>query len=152
MYTFKEYNFLLFSLFRKERPALTLNFVVQFFLLALVGYDSIYNSKLKKRKKIKIPKENNNSFSCFVSCVMSRITANQGFYLLGLENTSPTFASAIQNSVPAITFLMAALLRQAPFPYLSSLSLSLTSNQTFNLVHTQICSKGKHAFLFSSAT
>ncbi|KAL3603393.1 hypothetical protein D5086_004252 [Populus alba] len=61
---------------KKERPALTLNFVLQFFLLALVG-----------------------------------ITANQGFYLLGLENTSPTFASAIQNSVPAITFLMAALLR-----------------------------------------
>ncbi|KAG5613393.1 hypothetical protein H5410_024674 [Solanum commersonii] len=40
------------------------------------------------------------------------ITANQGFYLLGLDNTSPTFASAIQNSVPAITFLMAVLLRQ----------------------------------------
>ncbi|XP_069153562.1 protein WALLS ARE THIN 1 isoform X3 [Solanum lycopersicum] len=39
------------------------------------------------------------------------ITANQGFYLLGLDNTSPTFASAIQNSVPAITFLMAVLLR-----------------------------------------
>ncbi|XP_031119758.1 protein WALLS ARE THIN 1-like [Ipomoea triloba] len=39
------------------------------------------------------------------------ITANQGFYLLGLDNTSPTFASAIQNSVPAITFLLAALLR-----------------------------------------
>ncbi|KAL6982732.1 WD repeat-containing protein wat1, partial [Sarracenia purpurea var. burkii] len=39
------------------------------------------------------------------------ITANQGFYLLGLDHTSPTFASAIQNSVPAITFLMAALLR-----------------------------------------
>ncbi|KAJ6731000.1 WAT1-RELATED PROTEIN [Salix viminalis] len=61
---------------KKERPALTLNFALQFFLLALVG-----------------------------------ITANQGFYLLGLDNTSPTFASAIQNSVPAITFLMAALLR-----------------------------------------
>ncbi|KAL6010144.1 WD repeat-containing protein wat1 [Asimina triloba] len=62
---------------KKERPALTLSFVIQFFLLALCG-----------------------------------ITANQGFYLLGLENTSPTFASAIQNSVPAITFLMAAALRQ----------------------------------------
>ncbi|KAE9600127.1 putative EamA domain-containing protein [Lupinus albus] len=35
------------------------------------------------------------------------VTANQGLYLLGLENTSPTFVSAIQNSVPAITFLMA---------------------------------------------
>ncbi|KAK2971503.1 LOW QUALITY PROTEIN: hypothetical protein RJ640_020909 [Escallonia rubra] len=57
---------------KKERPAITLSFLVQFFLLAVVG-----------------------------------ITANQGFYLLGLDNTSPTFASAIQNSVPAITFLMA---------------------------------------------
>ncbi|XP_068652433.1 protein WALLS ARE THIN 1-like isoform X2 [Aristolochia californica] len=61
---------------KKERPALTLSFLVQFFLLALCG-----------------------------------ITANQGFYLLGLDNTSPTFASAIQNSVPAITFLMAVALR-----------------------------------------
>ncbi|KAJ8540953.1 hypothetical protein K7X08_001769 [Anisodus acutangulus] len=61
---------------KKDRPPLTWNFVIQFFLLAVVG-----------------------------------ITANQGFYLLGLDNTSPTFASAIQNSVPAITFLMAAVLR-----------------------------------------
>ncbi|KAK2660623.1 hypothetical protein Ddye_007156 [Dipteronia dyeriana] len=61
---------------KKERPGMTLNFLIQFFMLALIG-----------------------------------ITANQGFYLLGLDNTSPTFASAIQNSVPAITFLMAALLR-----------------------------------------
>ncbi|XP_042468713.1 protein WALLS ARE THIN 1-like [Zingiber officinale] len=61
---------------KKDRPAMSLSFAVQFFLLALCG-----------------------------------ITANQGFYLLGLDNTSPTFASAIQNSVPAITFLMAALLR-----------------------------------------
>ncbi|CAN0891480.1 WAT1-related protein At3g18200 [Linum grandiflorum] len=38
------------------------------------------------------------------------ITANQGFYLLGLYYASPTFASAMQNSVPAITFLMASLL------------------------------------------
>jgi len=37
----------------------------------------------------------------------------EGFYLLGLEKTSPTFAAAMQNSVPALTFLMAALLRQA---------------------------------------
>ena len=49
-----------------------------------------------------------NSLCCF----HGSITANQGFYLLGLEYTSPTFASAIQNSVPAITFLMAAVLRQ----------------------------------------
>ncbi|XP_027094266.1 protein WALLS ARE THIN 1 [Coffea eugenioides] len=61
---------------KKERPPLTWSFLIQFFLMAIVG-----------------------------------ITANQGFYLLGLDHTSPTFASAIQNSVPAITFLMAALLR-----------------------------------------
>ncbi|KAL6549549.1 hypothetical protein OROHE_008280 [Orobanche hederae] len=60
----------------KERPPFTWSFILEFFLLAIVG-----------------------------------ITANQGFYLVGLDNTSPTFASAIQNSVPAITFLMAALLR-----------------------------------------
>ncbi|XP_006643724.1 WAT1-related protein At3g18200-like [Oryza brachyantha] len=39
------------------------------------------------------------------------ITANQGFYLLGLYHLSPTYASAIQNTVPAITFVMAAVLR-----------------------------------------
>ncbi|KAL1534814.1 WD repeat-containing protein wat1 [Salvia divinorum] len=61
---------------KKERPPITWSFILEFFLLAIVG-----------------------------------ITANQGFYLVGLDNTSPTFASAIQNSVPAITFLMAALLR-----------------------------------------
>ncbi|CAJ2675666.1 unnamed protein product [Trifolium pratense] len=61
---------------KKDRPPINLNFLIQFFFLALIG-----------------------------------ITANQGFYLLGLDNTSPTFASAIQNSVPAITFLMAVILR-----------------------------------------
>ncbi|XP_014505284.1 protein WALLS ARE THIN 1 [Vigna radiata var. radiata] len=52
------------------------------------------------------------NFACqFFFLALVGITANQGFYLLGLENTSPTFASAIQNSVPAITFLMAAIFR-----------------------------------------
>ncbi|CAN6852711.1 unnamed protein product [Brassica oleracea] len=48
---------------KKERPGITLNFLIQFFFLALIG-----------------------------------ITANQGFYLLGLDYTSPTFASSMQNS------------------------------------------------------
>ncbi|XP_074572412.1 protein WALLS ARE THIN 1-like [Curcuma longa] len=47
----------------------------------------------------------------FFLLALCGMTANQGFYLLGLDNTSPTFASAIQNSVPAITFAMAAALR-----------------------------------------
>ncbi|KAF6158357.1 hypothetical protein GIB67_022437 [Kingdonia uniflora] len=42
---------------------------------------------------------------------LEKITANQGFYLLGLYYASPTFASAMQNSVPAITFVMASALR-----------------------------------------
>ncbi|XP_041020695.1 protein WALLS ARE THIN 1-like isoform X2 [Juglans microcarpa x Juglans regia] len=39
------------------------------------------------------------------------ITCNHGSYLLGLDKTSPTFASATENIVPAVTFLIAALLR-----------------------------------------
>ncbi|PIA33459.1 hypothetical protein AQUCO_04100115v1 [Aquilegia coerulea] len=47
----------------------------------------------------------------FFLLALCGITANQGFYLLGLYYASPTFASAMQNSVPAITFVMAAALR-----------------------------------------
>ncbi|KAL9311839.1 putative EamA domain-containing protein [Arabidopsis thaliana] len=79
---------------KKERPAITLNFLIQFFFLALIG-----------------------------------ITANQGFYLLGLDNTSPTFASSMQNSVPAITFLMAALLRHLLYTSLHFHSLLIYKNK-----------------------
>ncbi|XWS45493.1 hypothetical protein CRYUN_Cryun15aG0141200 [Craigia yunnanensis] len=61
---------------KKKRPALTISFLIQFFLLGFIG-----------------------------------ITLNQGFYIFGLDNTSPTLASATENSVPAVTFIMAALLR-----------------------------------------
>ncbi|KAF5201482.1 Wat1-related protein [Thalictrum thalictroides] len=47
----------------------------------------------------------------FFLLALCGITANQGFYLLGLYYASPTFASAMQNSVPAITFVLAAALR-----------------------------------------
>ncbi|KAH6822246.1 nodulin MtN21 /EamA-like transporter family protein [Perilla frutescens var. hirtella] len=39
------------------------------------------------------------------------ITANQVYYILGLYYASPTFVSAMQNSVPALTFIMASALR-----------------------------------------
>ncbi|PON99536.1 Plant-drug/metabolite exporter [Trema orientale] len=65
-----------YSLEKKERPKMTVSFLLQFFLLGLIG-----------------------------------ITSNQGFYLLGLDNTTPTFASAIENAIPATTFIMAVLFR-----------------------------------------
>ncbi|PON71528.1 Plant-drug/metabolite exporter [Parasponia andersonii] len=39
------------------------------------------------------------------------ITSNQLLYLLGMEKTSPTFASAMDNAIPAVTFLMATIFR-----------------------------------------
>ncbi|VVB18344.1 unnamed protein product [Arabis nemorensis] len=64
-----------FFLEKNERPAMNTSFLIQFFLLGLVG-----------------------------------ITLNQGFYIFGLDNTSPTFASVTENVVPAVSFLMAVLL------------------------------------------
>ncbi|XP_062077143.1 protein WALLS ARE THIN 1-like [Humulus lupulus] len=61
---------------KKERPKMSLSFLMQFFVLGLIG-----------------------------------ITSNQGFYLLGLDNTTPTFTSAIENAIPATTFIMAVLFR-----------------------------------------
>lgn len=52
---------------------------------------------------------------CLLLSSLSRITANQGFYILGLYYASPTFASTMQNSVPAITFIMASALRYIAF-------------------------------------
>ncbi|WVZ78999.1 hypothetical protein U9M48_026631 [Paspalum notatum var. saurae] len=39
------------------------------------------------------------------------VTFTQGLYIVGLYYLSPTYVSAIQNSVPAVTFVMAAALR-----------------------------------------
>lgn len=39
------------------------------------------------------------------------VVLNNGSYFIGLENTSPVFASTIENSVPAITFALAAIFR-----------------------------------------
>ncbi|KAE8709669.1 WAT1-related protein [Hibiscus syriacus] len=53
-------------------------------------------------------------FSFAGSVLSSGITGNHckpGIYLLGLYYASPTFASAMQNLVPAITFVAAAALR-----------------------------------------
>ncbi|KAK7845902.1 wat1-related protein [Quercus suber] len=56
------------------------------------------------------------------------LTCNQEFYYLGLNNTSATFASATENSIPAISFLMAALFGQEK----SSIFLSLPKSKIFS--------------------
>ncbi|GLT82701.1 hypothetical protein SLE2022_010590 [Rubroshorea leprosula] len=66
---------------KESRPKLTLYFLIQFFVLGLIG-----------------------------------ITLNQGFYIFGLYYTSPTLASATENSVPALTFIMATLLGMEQVP------------------------------------
>lgn len=50
------------------------------------------------------------SLLIFLFC---RITLNQGFYIFGLDNSTPTFASATENAVPAVSFIMAVLLGSA---------------------------------------
>ncbi|XP_010279402.1 PREDICTED: WAT1-related protein At3g18200-like isoform X3 [Nelumbo nucifera] len=54
----------------------------------------------------------------FFPLALFGVTANQGFYLLGLYYASPTFTSAMQNSVPAITFALASALRLEPVNFL----------------------------------
>ncbi|XP_059302017.1 WAT1-related protein At3g18200-like [Lycium ferocissimum] len=42
---------------------------------------------------------------------LTGITTKQGLYIIGLYYTSPTYASAMQNSIPVITLVMAYVLR-----------------------------------------
>lgn len=41
---------------------------------------------------------------------MCRILGNQQLFLVGLKLTSPLFTAVVQNMVPVITFLVAALM------------------------------------------
>ncbi|XWS57401.1 hypothetical protein CRYUN_Cryun09bG0171000 [Craigia yunnanensis] len=45
-------------------------------------------------------------------CSLTGATANQVFYFVGLENTTATVACALNNVLPAATFVLAALCRQ----------------------------------------
>ncbi|XVF31502.1 hypothetical protein REPUB_Repub16aG0151400 [Reevesia pubescens] len=45
-------------------------------------------------------------------CSLTGATANQVFYFVGLQNTTATVASALNNVLPAATFVLAALCRQ----------------------------------------
>nr|DAD31923.1 TPA_asm: hypothetical protein HUJ06_010774 [Nelumbo nucifera] len=74
---------------KEARPPLTCSLLVKFFLLGLLGVSVV----------------------CFLfAFLIFMVTGLQGFFLLGLCYMSPTFLSALQNSVPAITFAMASAL------------------------------------------
>lgn len=94
---------------RKDRPPLKFSFLMQFFLHGLIGYAFFF----LKTQYIHVK---SGSILCFhiflVLLFLGRITLNQILYLLGMEKTSPTFASAMDNSIPAVTFLMATIFRQ----------------------------------------
>uniref|UniRef100_A0A0D9VBA3 WAT1-related protein n=1 Tax=Leersia perrieri TaxID=77586 RepID=A0A0D9VBA3_9ORYZ len=90
----------------------------------------------------------------FFFLALCGITANQGFYLLGLQHTSPTFASAIQNSVPAITFAMAAALRIEPLNLSSRHGLAKLSGTLLSVAGASLITlfKGPQIHTLSSST
>lgn len=49
------------------------------------------------------------SLTCVAAC--GRATLNQVLYFVGLKTTTPTVACALANTLPALTFLMAAVLK-----------------------------------------
>lgn len=87
---------------------------MQFFLLGLIGYDLIREKTYADRLV---------SFFWYAYSAWfyyyNRVVLNQGSYFIGLDNTSPVFASTIENSVPAITFVLAAIFRQASYTIFS---------------------------------
>ncbi|GMI84428.1 Usually multiple acids move in and out Transporters 25 [Hibiscus trionum] len=85
--------------------------------LVLVAYRQIFATlaiapfafflERKTRPKITMPI----LFQIFL-CSVTGATANQVFYFVGLENTTATVACALNNVLPAATFVLAALCRQ----------------------------------------
>lgn len=98
------FNWIVLCTYRNDRPPLTTSILIELFLLGFVGYDPVENLYIYMNGEV-----------CLIILLFGshRITCNQGLYLLGLDKTSPTFASAVENIVPAVTFLIAALLGQA---------------------------------------
>uniref|UniRef100_A0A0D9Y768 WAT1-related protein n=1 Tax=Oryza glumipatula TaxID=40148 RepID=A0A0D9Y768_9ORYZ len=54
------------------------------------------------------------AFLAPIAFLVERATLNQVLYFVGLKYSSPTVASALNNTLPAVTFLLAALLKMEP--------------------------------------
>ncbi|XVE89522.1 hypothetical protein DITRI_Ditri20bG0003300 [Diplodiscus trichospermus] len=85
--------------------------------LVLVAYRQIFGTLaiapfaffLERKTRPKITKQI--LFQIFL-CSLTGATANQVFYFVGLENSTATVACALNNVLPAATFVFAALCRQ----------------------------------------
>ncbi|KAF7851095.1 hypothetical protein BT93_L4556 [Corymbia citriodora subsp. variegata] len=83
----------------KTRPKITVPILVYIFLSSLTG-----NQKGKK-----------DFLGIESSTKLCRAFMNQFFFLIGLNNSSPTVAGAMTNTLPAVTFLFALLFKQESF-------------------------------------
>ncbi|KDP23359.1 hypothetical protein JCGZ_23192 [Jatropha curcas] len=73
-------------------------------------------------------------FQIFI-CSLTGATGNQVFYFIGLQNSTPTIGCALTNILPAVTFILAVLLRQ------ESVGIKKLSGQA-KLLGTAICVGG----------
>jgi len=94
---------------RRIRPPTTKNLLVSFFFLGLTGLGSWYylfpTSSIYKTY----------SALLMYSWFMIRIFGNQLLFLIGLSYTNPTYAAAIQPSIPVFTFILAVMMGSVSF-------------------------------------
>lgn len=86
---------------KKTRPPLNRRFILAFFFLGLTGYLKsflLYSFLLW----LCVP--------MYVGFVVIRIFGNQLLFLVGLNYTNPTYAAAIQPSIPVFTFILALIM------------------------------------------
>ncbi|XP_057853594.2 WAT1-related protein At5g07050 isoform X1 [Cryptomeria japonica] len=95
-----------FFIERKIRPKITFQIFCQIFALGLLGYATcIHFSHLLLDLYINMMSAHQRQWN------FCRPVLDQNFYYLGLKFTSPTFGGAMNNLVPATTFVIALIFR-----------------------------------------